>query len=171
MNRVSWWFDVSKPAHSIWFAAIVLAANVIMWIMLFPSVQEVYSTRKPVVILDIIPHQESIAVGEPYLLTVLFEKTRSDCDAGALTRHMWNVETGEAYLVEQIDTIVSDVGVGKITRPIPTHPLDESDKRFIRPGFWTLNTTITYQCPSPPDGEQIQRDVTFQTPAFEVRDR
>lgn len=168
MKTAKWWFDLHNPKHVIMSMALIIICNVAIWLSFQPDTGIIYSSRKPIVIFEVLPHQDSIKLSEDYGLTVTFEKTRADCENGRLVRHMWEVQNGWTYKTEEIDTIVSEPGQGKISSKITTKPFFKKDLDLMKPGLWSIKTKISYDCPIGA-GEFLSRDVSFSTPIFEVK--
>jgi len=168
MNRASWWFDARNSKQVLFLLLILIIGNFATWLIFLSSQNvETFSSRKPIVILDVIPSKSSIKLGERYGVTFAFEKTRSDCEGGHITRHMVEAGEGWTYKIQDEHVIVSEPGYGKISVYLPTVPLDDKETHLVRPGLWSIKSTVSYQCPIG-DGEFITRDTSFSTPIFEV---
>lgn len=127
------------------------------------------SSRKSVVINGVVPDSLTIPLGQPFGHTVYFDKIRDDCEDGRIVRHMWNVETGRVYLVEDRPTVRAEVGENiPIYLRTPTKPLRPEDNYLMGPGVWSIKTLITYRCPTP-DGILVPRETSYSTPVFTVK--
>lgn len=170
MNKASFWFDSRNPGHYVFFVLALIILNVALWMVNIPHQAEIVSLRRPVIITDIVPEESVIKMGDPYRYTVHFQKTRDDCSNGRLVRHMWEIESGRFYKVEEIATVQAKASeeVVPIYLETPTMPLAENDLHLMRPGFWMIRSTISYDCPTPAGQDLKQRDTNFDTPVFEV---
>lgn len=167
MNSTRFWLDHTKPIHVLAFLAILIMANISVYLAVWPGRTEIVSSRKPIIVLGVIPHAPEIELGATYPVTFEFEKIREDCGNGRVVRHMWNIETGDNYLIEDIRTVQSPVGHGKFRAELKTVPLDPIDRDLMRPGTWRIDSLISYTCPTQA-GEEATRDEPFSTPPFKV---
>lgn len=168
MNDPRFWFDMHNPWHIVGLVLSLMALNATVYAFYWPRAEEIVSIRKPVIVTSIEPHATEVPLGGIYPVTFHFEKTREDCIDGRVVRTMWNVDTGWNYTVIDIETVKSEkTESAPFYDEIPTRPLDESKLHLMRPGIWTITSSIYYECPRP-DGTTWQTEENFTTPIFRV---
>lgn len=118
-------------------------------------------------ILEKVADRDRIPIGSDYMIKLIVDKLRDDCENGRLVRHMINVETGDFYVTEKTDALQLPLGAHPFRLVLSTKPLDEKDLPLMQPGIWEITTRVVYDCPDGNDGP-IERDFKFSTPPFSL---
>lgn len=148
----------------------VASVTSVIWMWQLSSIPEAVSIRNPVIITDVIQHTDRVPLGGEYDVTFRFSKVRDDCVDGKVVRHMWGNNGMYTYKIQDQPVVVHGVvDEADIRVMLPTAPLDQRDRRFQKPGVWSIKSTVRYMCPSPDGGMEIKEE-NFTTPAFEVYD-
>lgn len=129
---------------------------------------QIVSVLNPVEVYNAESAVTRVPLGGIYPVTFFFSKTRVDCTNGRVVRHMWEANTGENYLIEDVPAVSHDIDPdASFSAKLSTRPIDAKDLHKMKPGKWSIKTTIFYLCPKPDGGEKMTQE-TFSTPFFTV---
>ena len=163
---------MAKQAQSIWYWLVLIVCVSLTIMSLTLAYNKAHpsriSIRNPIVVKSVQAEKVSISLGDPFVATIEFEKTRLDCVEGRVVSHMWNRDNGRVYLVSDRPTVRHEVtGSAKIAIAFPTIPLRRQDEHLMGPGVWSIKTLLTYKCPTD-SGTIVTRETVYSTPLFRV---
>lgn len=165
----SLWFDHQNRIEWLWLIfGLTVVLGSFVGIAMLPDVHKKSLVLK---VIEATPANDRIRLGDPYVIRILVDKIRDDCENGRILRHMVEINNGWFYITEEIESLQLPVGVRPLNLVMSTTPRDPTMRELMIPGVWEIVTKVTYDCPDGEGGEKVERDYKFKTPTFTVLER